>query len=147
MKNFESLVSELSTSAENICLQAQKRNWDGEGWSPAIILGHLFDVDNEVWMFRFHALLQAKRDGLEPPQLAWWEPDPEITVHRYGSENLQRSLERFRKSRNDMVNFLSALRIDDRDASAQHETFGAITIESMLQIILDHDAEHLRSLN
>ncbi|MEI9906927.1 MAG: DinB family protein [Actinomycetota bacterium] len=146
MKNFDVLLSELSASAENICSQAQRSKWDGESWSPTIILGHLFDVDNEVWMYRFTLLRQAKEKGLEPPQLEWWEPDPEITVHRYGSESLQVSLERFHKSRKEMVEYLIDLSIDDREASAHHATFGKITIESMLQIILDHDAEHLGSL-
>ncbi|CAB4785412.1 MAG: hypothetical protein F2718_07610 [Actinobacteria bacterium] len=39
------------------------------------------------------------------------------------------------------------LSVNERSATAEHKTFGAITIETLLQIILDHDQEHRASLN
>jgi hypothetical protein len=46
-----------------------------------------------------------------------------------------------------MQNYLVGLSENERRAAAQHKTFGTITIESMLQVILDHDEEHRASLN
>jgi hypothetical protein len=45
-----------------------------------------------------------------------------------------------------MVSYLTNLSVQERAAAAQHRTFGSITIESMLQVILDHDKEHQASL-
>jgi hypothetical protein len=49
-------------------------------------------------------------------------------------------------SRESMVSYLKNLSTTERSATAEHRTFGLITIESMLQVILDHDKEHQVSL-
>jgi hypothetical protein len=45
-----------------------------------------------------------------------------------------------------MTAYLTGLSEHERTATAEHRTFGLITIESMLQVILDHDKEHQASL-
>lgn len=147
MKTFESQLIAIADSTESLCAQAKGTSFKGEGWTPAQILGHIVDVNEEVWMARFAMMRAALHGGQEPPQLAWWEPDGEKTAEKYAALSVADSIALLRKSRNEMSIFLRSLSVEDRLAPAIHRTFGTITIESMLQIILNHDEEHRASIN
>jgi len=146
MTNFESQLISLAESTESLCVKAENANFNGEGWTPAIILGHIVDVDKEVWLARFNMMVAALHSGQEPPRLAWWEPDGEQTAEKYSTFSVTDSIELLRQSRNKMITYLQSLSVADRSAPAMHKTFGAITIESMLQVILNHDEEHRASI-
>ena len=147
MTTFESQLISIADSTQSLCAQAEVAGFSGTGWTPAIILGHIVDVNEEVWMARFAMMRDALHSGQEPPQLTWWEPDGEKTAEKYAKYSVADSVALLRKSRNEMSIFLKSLSVADRGASARHKTFGTITIESMLQIILNHDEEHRASIN
>ncbi len=146
METFNNQFLELMDSARSICDQSDQSQWNGEGWSPAIIIGHLMDVDKQVWMVRFELMRSALRDGAPIPQLAWWEPDGIETGQKYADSTLDEVKASFLASREDMLNYLSQLSSSDLRASAVHQVFGEITIESMVKIILNHDREHCGTL-
>ena len=147
MTDFSKLTAELLTSAHAICERADVVVWEGEGWSPNIIIGHLIDVDQEVWLPRFAMMVEAWRNHLPIPKLSWWEPDPVKTSQKYSNSTLTQATELLLISRETMSDYLLKLSSHDLSAQAEHATFGRITIESMLQIILNHDKEHLASLH
>ena len=64
MANFETQLIALIDSAKEICDVAEKSGrsdqFNGSDWTPAIILGHLVDVDKEVWMARFDLMREAQ---------------------------------------------------------------------------------------
>lgn len=146
MKNFESQLVALAESTDSLCAKAESANFNGEGWTPAIILGHIVDVDKEVWLARFEMMCTAAHNGQEPPRLISWEPDGAQTAEKYSTFSVADSIELLRQSRNKMITYLQSLSVADRSAAAMHKTFGAITIESMLQVILNHDEEHRASI-
>ena len=150
MANFESQLIALIDSANEICGVAGKsgrsNEFDGSEWTPAIILGHIVDVDKEVWMARFELMRQAQSSGAPIPQLQWWEPDPVTTAEKYSKQSFEQARTNLISSREKMIAYLKGLSATERDAAAEHRTFGLITIESMLQVILDHDKEHQASL-
>jgi hypothetical protein len=150
MANFESQLKALIDSAKEICGTAEKsgrsNTFDGSEWTPAIILGHIVDVDKEVWMARFEMMRIAQSSGAPIPQLHWWEPDPATTAEKYESQSFEKARSELMQSREQMVTYLKSLSSNERSAAAEHRTFGLITIESMLQVILDHDKEHQDSL-
>jgi hypothetical protein len=147
MPTFENQVEALIQSAHAICERAQNCNWDSQEWGPVIILGHVLDVDNEVWMPRFEMMRIAMNKKALIPQLSWWEPDAAETEKKYEAISLDTAKTNLLVSRNSMQNYLMGLSENERRAAAHHKTFGTITIESMLQVILDHDEEHRASLN
>lgn len=147
MNNFESQLIALNESTDRLTQSATECTFSGEGWSPAITIGHISDVDTEVWMARFELMVNALRTGQAPPTLAWWEPDGEKTAATYADYSLDESLAVLNKSRKSMAVFLKSLTEAERKAPAIHKTFGEITIESMLQIILNHDEEHRATFN
>ena len=150
MANFESQLIALIDSANEICGVAEKsgrsNEFDGSEWTPAIILGHIVDVDKEVWMARFELMRQAQSSGAPIPQLQWWEPDPVTTAEKYSKQSFEQARTNLISSREKMIAYLKGLSATERDAAAEHRRFGLITIESMLQVILDHDKEHQASL-
>ena len=150
MVNFETQLVALIDSAKEICDVAEKSGrsdqFNGSEWTPAIILGHIVDVDKEVWMARFEMMRQAQATGAPIPQLQWWEPDPVITAEKYSSQSFSDARKNLLASRENMVAYLKNLSEQERAAAAEHRTFGLITIESMLQVILDHDKEHQASV-
>jgi hypothetical protein len=150
MANFESQLTALIDSANEICDVAEKSGrsdqFNGSEWTPAIILGHLVDVDKEVWMARFQLMQQAQASGASIPQLQWWEPDPVVTAEKYSTQSFVEARAKLIASRKNMIDYLTDLSAHERAASAEHRTFGLISIESMLQVILNHDKEHQASL-
>jgi hypothetical protein len=84
MPNFETQLIALIDSAKEVCDTAEKSGrsdeFNGSEWTPAIILGHIVDVDKEVWMARFELMRQAQLSGAPAPRLQWWEPDAVITA-------------------------------------------------------------------
>ena len=151
MANFESQLIALVDSANEICDVAEKSGrsdqFNGSEWTPAIILGHLVDVDKEVWMARFELMREAQVSGAPNPRLQWWEPDAVVTAEKYSTQSFAEARTKLLASRENMVSYLKNLSIQERAAAAQHRTFGAITIESMLQVLLDHDKEHQASIS
>lgn len=146
MPDFNSQLIALIDSARLTCDRANKALWDGEGWTPTIIVGHLIDVDQEVWLARFVLMVDAMHKGESTPELEWWEPDPSKTAEKYSDFSLAQIQQDFMASREGVISYLRALPPTDRLAAADHKTFGKITVESMLQVILDHDKEHRESL-
>lgn len=147
MTTFNNQITALVESAESICIDADNSRWNGEGWSPSIILGHIVDVDTEVWMPRFEMMRNAMNINAAVPQLSWWEPDAEGTQKKYSGVSLEDAQLHLIASRRAMQSYLNGLSVEERGALAQHRTFGEVSIESMLQVILDHDQEHRASLN
>ena len=147
MNNFESQLNALTESTDRITKSATECTFSEEGWAPEITIGHISDVDTQVWMARFELMVNALRTGQEPPALAWWEPDGEKTAATYADYSLDESLALLHKSRKSMADFLKSLTEAERNAPAIHKTFGEITIESMLQVILNHDEEHRATFN
>lgn len=147
MNNFESQLNALNESTDCLTKSATECRFNGEGWAPAITIGHISDVDTQVWMARFELMVNALRTGQAPPALAWWEPDGEKTAATYADYSLDESLALLHKNRKSMADFLKSLTEAERNAPAIHKTFGEITIESMLQVILNHDEEHRATFN
>ena len=150
MANFETQLIALIDSGKEICDVAETSGrsdqFNGSEWTPAIILGHIVDVDKEVWMARFELMRQAQISGAPIPRLQWWEPDAVVTAEKYSTQSFAEARTKLLASRENMVSYLKNLSVQERAAAAQHRTFGSITIESMLQVLLDHDKEHQASL-
>ena len=68
-------------------------------------------------------------------------------AEKYATQNFAEARTKLLASRVNMVSYLKNLSVQDRAAAAQHRTFGSITIESMLQVLLDHDKEHQASIS
>ena len=139
-------LTDLMDSASRLAATASESLRSDEGWSPAMILGHVSDVDEQVWHARIHLMVDALHKGLPMPSLMWWEPDAQATELKYRDYSLERAIARLFLSRAAIIETLSNLSEGDWGASASHDTFGRLTVRLLPEKILLHDEEHLESL-
>lgn len=137
---------ELMDSASRLGAMAGESLRSDEGWTPATILGHVSDVDEQVWHARIHLMVNACNKGLPMPSLMWWEPDAGATELKYRDYSLERAVARLFSSRAAIIETLSNLSDEEWQASALHDTFGTLTVALLPEKILLHDEEHLESL-
>ena len=81
------LMVELLMSADRVITAAEAAaipaDPDVDWWSPAVVVGHLSQVDLEVWLPRLELMVEA-RAGSSRPSFAWWEPDADATRRAFG---------------------------------------------------------------
>lgn len=139
-------LTELMDSASRLAATAIESTQSLERWTPATILGHVSDVDEQVWHARIHLMVDAMHGGLPIPLLKWWEPDPGATELKYHDYSLEKAIAGLFTSRAAIIETLSSLADRDWEASAMHDTFGMLNVNSLPEKILLHDEEHLESL-
>lgn len=139
-------LTQLMESASRLATTASESSQSEEGWTPATILGHVSDVDDQVWHARIHLMVDALRNALPIPKLMWWEPDADATELKYRDYSLEQGIARLYSSRAGIIQTLSNLSEEEWQASALHDTFGKLTVALLPEKILLHDEEHLESL-
>jgi hypothetical protein len=139
-------LTQLMESANRLAATASESSQSDEGWTPATILGHVSDVDEQVWHARIHLMVDALRMALPVPKLAWWEPDGDATELKYRDFSLDKAIARLYSSRAAIIETLSNLSEEEWQACAVHDTFGKLTVALLPEKILLHDEEHLESL-
>lgn len=133
-------------SAIRLAESANESSRSDEGWTPATIVGHVSDVDEQVWHARINLMKDAFHKGLPIPTMTWWEPDPVATESSYREYSLEQAVARLFMTRASMIETLARLSEEEWEASALHDTFGLITITQLPEKVLSHDEEHLESL-
>jgi hypothetical protein len=117
---------------------------DNQDWRPA----------PDQWSFRYHAAHLAVTD-----QEAFWPrltriasgENPQFEYYRnsqrdFSRHDLRDSLAAWAVTRRHILNFVADLPESKLTLSGVHATFGVITVLDTLQIMIDHDLEHLSEL-
>ena len=151
IRSIEASAAEIAAAARAAAAgataaQAPASTPEGE-WPAATVVGHLADVDDEVWRPRLALMLEAHRAGAPRPSFVWWEPDAQATAARYATVPLVAAIERFLATRAAFAAELRTLAPAEWAAKAFHATFGEMTVASLLREELGHDAEHRASLD
>lgn len=140
-------IDRMITSAQNADSISPKWLADSKDqWPPAVILGHISQVDDLVWLPRLHLMCQAQAAGNPAPQFAWWEPDLEQTVAKFASQSLLDVAALAMSHRTTLVSAVKDLTPHQWQARAEHDTFGEIDVSALLIQVLTHDEEHRASL-
>ena len=144
------LMVELLMSADRIVTAAQQARpapaGRGDGaWPVATVVGHLSQVDVEVWIPRIDLMVAARADAA-PPAFGWWEPDAEATRLAFAEIDVDEAAARLLASRTGVLHRLRELSDEDWDARAEHDTFGPMDIEGLMLQVLSHDEEHRASI-
>lgn len=138
------LLQSLTESAERVIDAALEATpLPAPEWSPQTILGHLADVDEQVWHARVRLMVAALRAGEDSPTFASWEPDAEGTVAKYRACSVAEAGDIFRAARGRLVADLASLTDDEWRASARHAAWGVIDVAGLLEHTFGHDDEHI----
>ena len=115
-------------------------------WPAQVVLGHVSQVDELVWMPRIQRMCQAQASSQETPEFAWWEPDANATYERFKDASLDEVSALAMSSRTQLLTVIKELSAEQWMATAKHEAFGEIDIAGLIIQVLTHDEEHRASL-
>ena len=142
------LVMSIDRMIQSAQTAAEKQNHlviPGE-WPAQVVLGHVSQVDEQVWMPRIAQMCSALAAGGEPPSFDWWEPDGSATYERFKDMSLSETSALAMSVRTQLLSVVKELTPEQWSATAEHEAFGHIDVSGLIIQILTHDEEHRASL-
>ena len=108
-------------------------------WGPAEVVRHLIAVEDEVWRSRLERIAAEDR-----PHWPWTEPG---LAPGFDGMPLETVLAAFANVRGETVRTVRALDEAGWSRSGTHDTYGVLDVAGLLRIAVDHDADHLASLD
>ena len=138
------LMVELLMSADRVITAAAScpQPEEPDAWPPAVVVAHLSQVDDQVWLPR----LQLMTTAAEPPTFGWWEPDAQATASMFADSSVDDASALLLASRTRLLHALRDLTDDQWQSTATHLTFGEMDVEALMLLALSHDEEHRASL-
>jgi hypothetical protein len=142
----EVLIVELVMSIDRMIESAKLANPPVGEWNASTLLGHVSQVDQQVWLPRVEMMLSAQSANEAEPSFTFWEPDPIETARIFESMDIEDAAGVALQARTKLVTYLSTLTANQWDARANHATFGSIDVRDLIFKALTHDEEHRASL-
>jgi DinB family protein len=137
----ETLLEELKASQQLVVAMTQLVADDVPArvgaWNLRDIAAHLAATEKECFEPRIRAMAAGQR-----PEFEWYSNDE----RDFDGTTLQNALTEWTDTRNRLIDFVRALSDDERSRVGVHTKFGEVTVDAYLRIALDHDQDHLRSL-
>jgi hypothetical protein len=142
----EVLIVELVMSIDRMIESAKLANPPVGEWNASTLLGHVSQVDLQVWLPRVEMMLAAQSANEAEPSFTFWEPDPIETARIFESMDIEDAAGVALQARTKLVTYLSTLTANQWDARANHATFGSMDVRDLIFKALTHDEEHRASL-
>jgi hypothetical protein len=149
---YVELVMSVDRITESARAAVERRSAEGlvggsDDWPPHVVVAHVSDVDEQVWMPRLELMVAAYDEGRPAPSFDWWEPDGDATYSRYHGLTLDDAAARLMSTRISMITRMRELTPEQwAGARASHATFGEMDVEALVLATLGHDEEHRGSL-
>lgn len=143
-KNKEQLITNVQASQKELSdllmSVAQDQDWQPEPdeWSFRYIAGHMATVDKDCFWPRMTKIAAA----IDPHFYEYFNDK-----FNFGYLDLKYYLNEWAATRQIMIDFVRALPEEALSLTGTHATFGTITVLDVLQIMLDHDHEHIEHFN
>lgn len=137
----ETLLEELKASQQLVVAMTQVVAEDVPArvgaWNLRDIAAHLAATEKECFEPRIRAMAAGQR-----PEFEWYSNDE----RDFDGTTLQNALTEWTDTRSRLIDFVRGLSDDERSRVGVHTKFGEVTVDAYLRIALDHDQDHLRSL-
>ncbi|MEM7111301.1 MAG: DinB family protein [Chloroflexota bacterium] len=137
---LQTLVSTLNTVKERLAnfdeALAYQRP-DATTWSVADVVQHFSYVEQGL-LKRLHRIVEENN-----PYLPYLHPNEDAHTSNSPLADL---LAEFETHRNNTISYLNGLSLEDWEKTAVHETEGAAKLPFFVQMIIDHDRDHLSQL-
>jgi hypothetical protein len=135
------LLEELQSSQELVVAMTQLIADDAPdrvgAWTLRDIAAHLATTEKECFEPRIRAMAAG-----EKPEFEYYSNDE----RDFDGIALQSALKEWAATRARLIDFVSGLNEEERSRVGVHKKFGEVTVDGYLRIALDHDQDHLRSL-
>ncbi len=137
----ETLLEELKASQQLMVAMTQLVADDHPArvgaWTLRDIAAHLATTEKECFEPRIRAMAAGER-----PEFEFYSNDD----RDFEGISLESALTEWAGTRNRLIDFVRALSDEDRNRVGVHAKFGELTVDGYLRVALDHDRDHLRSL-
>lgn len=136
---LEQLASSQERLAALLSSIASDQDWRPahDQWSFRFIAAHLAVGEHECLRERVRQFASGST-----PVFDWYDN----SNRDFSQSDLTDSLRAWAQTRGEIIDFIRSLPEEKLDATAQHKSYGTITLRDYLKIWLDHDEEHLRHL-
>jgi hypothetical protein len=108
-----------------------------ETWGITEIVCHLTDFE-KVYRERIMAVLTQNA-----PYLRSVDFEEVARQHDYASRSLEEAVDEFGRERGETISVLLNLALKDWERTGIHDEFGEVSIEEMIERMVDHEEEHL----
>jgi uncharacterized damage-inducible protein DinB len=113
---------------------------DEIAFSATEILYHLIDVEY-LWQRRIKQLITTTER-----QFTRIDPDGLAKEKRYNEKNFEKGIEEWFEAREETIDLIEEMSESERRIAGSHPKFGEIDTHAIVQIMLDHDKQHLAQL-
>ncbi len=135
---FERLENSQQLVATMLRVSAEDTSARIGAWSLRDIAAHLAATERDCYVPRIRSIAAG-----ESPTFDFFTHDG----HDFGGIHLDDALEEWAATRTMLVGFVRTLDPMQRtELTGHHERHGDVTVDGYLEIALDHDQDHLRSL-
>ncbi|TMD33832.1 MAG: DinB family protein [Chloroflexi bacterium] len=137
----ERLLEELRSSQQLVVAMTRVIEDDAPGrvgaWTLRDIAAHLATTERECFEPRIRSMAAGER-----PEFEYYSNDE----RDFDGVTLQNALSEWVDTRARLIDFVSGLSEEERARVGVHTKFGELTVDGYLKIALDHDQDHLKSL-
>jgi hypothetical protein len=141
---MEQLISQLKSSQKEIRLLlasvADDQDWqpDQNQWSFRYIAAHMATVENDCYQDRVVRIAAGEKPHYE----SYFN-----TGRNFSQFDLMKSLNDWTVTRQEIIGYVNVLAVKELSFSGTHSEFGTIKVLDVLEMMLDHDQEHLQALH
>jgi len=137
LKRTQSLVKNF---AESIPPGLVKEKPSEIAFSISEIIHHLLEVE-ELWQRRIHQLLHH-----ENPTFQQINPDELAKTNNYNEQDFHSGIAAWGDAREDTLNLVQELEDKELLRKGIHSRYGEMDVHRILDIIADHDLQHLAQM-
>jgi hypothetical protein len=144
MDSYHELIDALSGTPRRLQAvsseTAGKAPRSNEDWGVTEIVCHLTDYE-KVYRGRIMTVLTQNS-----PYLRSVDFEEMARQHDYASRSLEEAVDEFGRERGETISVLLNLALKDWERTGIHDKFGEISIEELIERLVDHDAEYLERI-
>ncbi|MDH4127882.1 MAG: DinB family protein [Spirochaetota bacterium] len=133
LKDLEGIINR--TSEEKLCYKP-----DPNRWSPKEVLGHLFDVEL-VFNYRLRKIIEE-----DVPTIHSFSQNIWVEEQQYNEWDTAILLNALIYLRRNLTFWLSRVRENDWERSANHPKRGRVTFKSTVELLASHFEHHLMQI-
>ena len=139
----EQIMEQLKASQKQLCALLESvvddQDWrpDPDEWSFRYIAAHLATVDEDCFRDRIVKISASEHPHFEAYFNTGWD---------FGGHDLEESVRKWMATRQRILAIVKVLPETGWSLTGTHPRFGTMTVLSVLQVMLNHDLEHLEHL-
>jgi uncharacterized damage-inducible protein DinB len=140
LQRLQETIKQVTDYAERYPHDLVTKKPDDKAFSANEIIYHLLEVE-ELWERRINQLLHS-----EDRHFQQIDPDALAKEHRYNEQPYETGISKWKVARTETIKLIDSMSDDELHLVGIHSRYGEIDTFRILDIMTDHDLQHLRQL-